>query len=131
MTAIVYENGKEISRTELVSARGEQKLVLIPEDMPKTAGDRQLYYVQAVICDDNGTTATDCDQKIELSVEGGADVVGFGSGNPKSAYNYNESITETFGGRAMIILKKNGSGSRVRITVKADNGMAAETEITL
>lgn len=131
LTAIVYENGKEISRTELVSARGEQKLVLIPEDMPETNSDRQLYYIQVAICGDNNTVVTDCDQKIELSVEGGADVAGFGSGNPKSAYNYNESITETFGGRAMIILKKNGNGSRAKITVKAENGMTAETEIIL
>ena len=31
----------------------------------------------------------------------------------------------------MIILKKNGNGSRAKITVKAENGMTAETEIIL
>lgn len=131
LTAVVYENGTEIGRTELISAESGQKLVLTPEDMPEMTSDRQLYYVQVDICDDNGTVATNCDQKITLSVEGGADIIGFGSGNPKPLYNYNETTTETFGGRAMIILKKNENGSSVKVTVKADSGMEAEAEIIL
>lgn len=131
LEAVTYENGVEIGRTELVSAKDGKRLILTPEDMPENAGEKQLYYVQVAICDEDGTVATDCDQKITVSAEGGAAVVGFGSGNPKPAYNYNEEVTETFGGRAMIILKKNGNGSSVKAVVKTESGMAAEIEINL
>ena len=131
LTAVVYENGTEVGRTELISAGSERKLVLTPEDMPEITVDQQLYYVQVTICDENGIVVTNCDRKITLFVEGGADVIGFGSGNPKPLYNYNETTTETFGGRAMIILKKNKNGCNVRVIVKADNGMTAEAEIIL
>ena len=83
--------------------------------------DQELIYVQVEMCDQNGVLVTDDNQKITLAVEGEAEVLGFGSGNPKPNYNFNEGVTELFGGRAQIILKK--PSETVTLTVKAEDGM--------
>jgi hypothetical protein len=118
--AVVYDNGKEIGRTELNTASGEEKLVLSCEE---TAADSELIYIQASLCDIAGNIDTDHDKKIKLIVEGGAEAIGFGSGNPKPSYNFNEGVTETFNGRAQIILKRTEKSDEIKVTVSDENGM--------
>ncbi len=50
----------------------------------------------------------------------GADLLGFGSGNPRPEENYNVGRTRTWNGRAQLILKKCGTGGAV--TVRSDAG---------
>jgi beta-galactosidase len=118
--AIVYDNGKEIGRTELITASGEEKIVLTCEE---TAADSELIYIQATLSDIAGNIDTDHDRKIKLIVEGGAEAIGFGSGNPKPSYNFNEGVTETFNGRAQIILKRTEKSDEIKVTVSDENGM--------
>jgi beta-galactosidase len=131
LTAVVYEKGKEIGRTQIATANGERKLVLTKEE--KCRND-ELIYLQAVLCDNDGTVDTDNDVKLTLSVEGGADVVGFGSGNPKPSYNFNEGVTESFNGRAQIILKRNNNTDNnhdcITVKVASDNGISAKIIIS-
>lgn len=77
--------------------------------------------------DKNGVLAADDNQKITLSVEGNVEILGFGSGNPKPNYNYNEGVTELFGGRAQIVLKN--PSEKVTLTVTADDGKVGKIEI--
>ena len=58
----------------------------------------------------------DLSQDAEFTVEvEGAALLGFGSGDPKPAYNYTGNITRTFRGRAMAIVR--GAGT---VTVRCD-----------
>ncbi|MCI6998259.1 MAG: DUF4982 domain-containing protein [Eubacterium sp.] len=125
LTAVVYEDGTEISRCELATVKGEQKLYMEAEKGVYASEDHELIYVSIEIRDEAGTLVYNHDRKLNLTVEGGAAAVGFGSGNPKPMYNFNEGVTETFHGRALLILKKDGSGQEVRVTVDAGNGMKA------
>lgn len=129
VTAVSYEGGRETARTELCTAGEQRKPELRPEKTVYSTADPGLLYIPVVICDEQGRVATDSDRKLTLTVEGGADCIGFGSGNPKPAYNYNEGITETFNGRAMIILKPNGLSGKVRVSVKTEDGLGDEIEI--
>ena len=122
LTAVSYEKGQEIGRNELKTAGTERTLVVEQEEYAGLKGsDQELIYVQVEMCDQNGVLVTDDNQKITLAVEGEAEVLGFGSGNPKPNYNFNEGVTELFGGRAQIILKK--PSETVTLTVKAEDGM--------
>ena len=121
LTAVSYEKGQEIGRNELKTAGTERTLVVEQEEYAGLKGsDQELIYVQVEMCDQNGVLVTDDNQKIILAVEGEAEVLGFGSGNPKPNYNFNEGVTELFGGRAQIILKK--PSETVTLTVKAEDG---------
>ena len=77
--------------------------------------------------DQNSVLVADDNQKITLSVDGEVEVLGFGSGNPKPIYNFNEGVTELFGGRAQIIVKK--PEGRVTLTVTAENGIEGKVEL--
>ena len=48
-----------------------------------------------------------------------------GSGNPKPVYNFNEGVTETFHGRALLILRKTKEGGHGTVTVRAEDGRSA------
>ena len=74
----------------------------------------ELQYVNITLCDSAGNVVTDRDMDVTVEVEGAA-LLGFGSGDPKPAYNYTGNITRTFRGRAMAIVR--GAGT---VTVRCD-----------
>ena len=128
LIAISYENGQEIGRSELATAGAERALCVEKEEYVGLKNAKQeLVYVQVEMCDQNGVLASDDNQKITLSVDGEVEVLGFGSGNPKPNYNFNEGTTELFGGRAQIIVKK--PEGKVTLTVTAENGIEGKVEL--
>lgn len=125
LKAAVYEDGQMTGETILKTAGEEQKLVLTEETCCKALNQNQsLKYFKIEICDQEGILITDRDQKLTLEIEGNADLAGFGSGNPKPRYDFKEKTTETFQGRAQIILKN--VDDRIRIRVTSENGIIAE-----
>ena len=69
---------------------------------------------------------TDCDKKLTAEVTGDADLAGFGSGNPKPEHSYNEGITETFHGHALLILRKSEGPESCQVKIKSEDGLRAE-----
>lgn len=128
LTAISYENEQEIGRSELATAGCERTLWVEKEEYVGLKNAKQeLVYVQVEMRDQNGVLAADDNQKITLSVDGEVEVLGFGSGNPKPNYNFNEGVTELFGGRAQIIVKK--PEGKAILTVTAENGIEGKVEL--
>lgn len=128
LTAISYENGHEIGRNELATAGRERTLCVEKEEYVGLKNAKQeLVYVQVEMRDQNGVLVADDNQKITLSVDGEVEVLGFGSGNPKPNYNFNEGVTELFGGRAQIIVKK--PEGKATLTVTAENGIEGKVEL--
>lgn len=128
LTAISYENGHEIGRSELATAGCERTLCVEKEEYVGLKNAKQeLVYVQVEMRDQNGVLAADDNQKITLSVDGEVEVLGFGSGNPKPNYNFNEGVTELFGGRAQIIIKK--PEEDVTLTVTTGDGVSGSIRV--
>jgi len=116
LTAVAYEGDTEIGRMNLTTAGKERTLVMKPEHLNGT----ELVYVPIEIQDENGILVTNADEKIEINVDGNAEIIGYGSANPKTNYNYNEKTTETFEGRALVILKRNGKADTIMVTVSSE-----------
>lgn len=114
LTAVSYQNGEELGRMELCSAGENRRIVVTPDTVGK-----ELIYLPVEICDENGVLAADAAEKLTITVEGGAVLAGFGSGSPRPGYNYTESRTKTWNGRALAILKRCGQGS-IKVTVKGE-----------
>lgn len=101
ITAKAYKAGEETGSYELKTA-GEASPVV------RTSWEGEnLIYVDVTLEDAEGNVATDRDTELTAEVSG-AELVGFGSGNPKPERNYNEGIAKTFNGRAQMILRKTG-----------------------
>lgn len=128
LTAISYKEGQEVGRCELVTADKDRKLSIEKEFYTGLRNkEQELIYLTIESKDKNGILATDDCSKIILSFDGNVDVLGFGSGNPKPNYNFNEGITELFGGRAQIIVKK--PMGKATLTVNTENGISATIEL--
>ena len=128
LVAVSYENGQEIGRSELATAGAERVLAVEQEAYAGLKhSEQELVYVQVEMRDQNGVLAADDNQKITLSVDGEVEVLGFGSGNPKPNYNFNEGVTELFGGRAQIIIKK--PEEDVTLTVTTGDGVCGSIRV--
>lgn len=128
LTAISYENGKETGRTDLKTAGGGRSLHVEVEPYEGPDAARQeLIYVQVEMRDAAGTLASDDNQEISLTTQGKAEILGFGSADPKPKHNYNEGVTSLYGGRAQIILKKNPEP--VTLIVTAQDGTKGVLEL--
>ena len=121
VTAVAYESGQEMGRMELQSADADAELWAQTED---TKG-KELVYIDIALKDKEGRVLTDSDVKLTAEVTGDASAAGFGSGNPKPVYNFNEGVTETFHGRALFILRKTKEGGHGTVTVRAEDGRNA------
>lgn len=113
LVAITYENGKELGRFELSTASVERELIISVEESLKYASRcmekftkdiAKLIYLNVELRDEKDQLVMNDDRKLHVTVQG-AERLGFGSANPKSLYHYQEDITETYLGRAQIILK--------------------------
>ena len=120
LVAISYKDGKKLGSRELITAGRDRQLVMKKEAYYGIS-EQELIYITVESSDKNGVIAADDSRKITLSVEGSVEVLGFGSGNPKPNYNFNEGVTELFGGRAQIIVKK--PEGKATLTVSTDDGM--------
>lgn len=121
VTAVTYESGQEMGRMELQSADADAELWAQTED---TKG-KELVYIDIALKDKEGRVLTDSDVKLTAEVTGDASAAGFGSGNPKPVYNFNEGVTETFHGRALLILRKTKEGGHGTVTFRAEDGRSA------
>ncbi|MCC8151935.1 MAG: DUF4982 domain-containing protein [Lachnospiraceae bacterium] len=126
LRAVAYENGAEIGSMDLKTAGEPAELKLSAEEV--TADDETLIYVDIAAEDADGIVCDAAEQVLQASADGDAVILGFGSGNPKPEYDFITDKTETFYGRALLILKRTGSGA-VTVTVTGDDGQKAELSV--
>lgn len=125
LRAVSYEDGREIGSMELCTAGTDRRLVLTA-DMPGAAGRNgvkenanPLVYVMIECQDGAGTLADDVELTLHARIDGDAELLGFGSGDPKPAYSCQGTETRTFQGRAQMILKKKHAEAPVVVRIRA------------
>ena len=128
--AICYDGDKELGRHKLYQAAPDRKLTITPET-GYCYGKGEWLYVNIELTDGGGILVTDEDCRLSVSVEGGADRMGFCSAHPAPAYGFNEGITRMHKGRAVLVLKRNQTEKEIRIRLEADHELVKEAAITL
>ncbi|WP_130838629.1 glycoside hydrolase family 2 TIM barrel-domain containing protein [Lachnoclostridium sp. Marseille-P6806] len=121
VTAILYdERGQEIGR-DVLEYRGEAaSLALSAED----CGD--LLYISAVLTDANGKEEDGpaYDQELRVETAENLTVLGFGSADPRPLHNYNEGVSGTWNGRALLIAEKRDQTLPGRLFLRSEKGCA-------
>ena len=95
--------------------------------LDKTYEGKDLIYIDVSLTDEKGTLITSSDDELCVSVHG-AELLGFGSGDPKPLHNYNEGQTRSWYGKALIVLRKTGNNS---VTVRVENADGLHQTLTL
>ena len=122
LEAVAYENGSTLGRMSLVTAcDAERALQLTPEYIG------ELIFIPVAVQDADGNVFTDETLTLCCKVNGDAELIGWGSGDPKPKYNYVGTVTKTWNGRAMAILKPLKNSGTASVTVSGDGVSSSET----
>ena len=108
--------------TALSTPVGETTLTLSCEPLGE-----ELVWLAAELRGENGAPVTSADELLTAEVEG-AELLGFGSGDPKPMLNYNEGRAKTYKGRAQLILKKRGVKA-IRVSLRSETGKTAQISL--
>lgn len=127
LTAIACDKaGREISRSELCSAEGKIRLHIDPEEKNVCAGE--IVFVPVSLVGANGIVERACDRELSVSVDG-AELLAFGSANPRTAERYDAGRYTTYYGRAQAVIRTVRVGT---VTVSVTDGeQTAAAEITV
>lgn len=117
--AVAFVGGREIARKRLDTVGAAAKLRLRPERLSIGGGRQDLAYVAIDVLDAVGRVLPDDKRRIELSIEGPAELAGFGSANPLAVGSFQASSAQSFRGRALAILRGTGRKGVVKVTVRS------------
>lgn len=107
LVAVAYDtSGREISRSELQSARGA-KLSVKPEKTEIRQGE--IVYIPVTIEDESGIVESNADRKLTVNIDGG-ELLAFGSANPCTEEQYHNGTFTTYYGRALAIVRGTVAG---------------------
>jgi len=115
LVAIAYRGRREVGRSELRSA-GSATLRLSPETDVLVADGADLAFVQLELADQNGVVEMLDDDRVQISVEGPAELVGFGTAAPATEDSFLSPSCTTYRGRALAILRSTGGAGIVGVT---------------
>ncbi|MGM9605838.1 MAG: DUF4982 domain-containing protein, partial [Faecousia sp.] len=103
LEAVAYDgSGREISRSQLVSAVGQTTISVVPEVKNAKPGD--VVYVEISIVGENGVVESNADRKLNVRVDGG-ELLGFGSANPRTEERFDEGSYTTYYGKALAAIR--------------------------
>ena len=117
--------GKELGRSQLVSASSSLHLQVAPETAHATAGD--VAFVTVVIAGANGEVESNADELVTVEVEGGV-LLGFGSARPATTESFLSGSYTTYRGRALAVVYRADPGM-VRVTAKGKSLPAASASV--
>lgn len=111
LEAVSYTNGVAGERMTLSTASGNISLKASAEERKG-----ELVYINIENSDENGNVDTATALHLSVSVEGAAQVR-FGSGNPKPVNTYTELETDTWNGRAQLVIRKKAPEDTVKAVI--------------
>lgn len=129
LKAVSYTDNKNVGEVSIHTAKNDAQIKLIQETF--VVGDKSqeaMIYIEILHCDKEENVITSQDIELECMVDGAAVVLGFGSANPYSAYDYHDIKTETYQGRALLILRKRNDCEPVKVVLKSNT---LEKEISI
>lgn len=116
LEAIAFRAGSEIGRDVLATAGTVSAVRLTAERFSETVAPDSLVFVEIELVDDQGVLVTCEDRAVTVSIEGPAELVAFGSAQPKTLERFDATTRTTFDGRALAVVRPTDVGA---ITISA------------
>lgn len=123
LTAVAYEDGKEIGRTSLRTAGEPETTALSVEEYEK------LIFINIDLVDGNGLLAADACTPLSIQIKGPAELMAFGSVGARHHGGYELPDTTAGEGHALAVLKKTGQEGKIVVTVAGENLRKQRVEI--
>ena len=130
LLAIGYNNGKQISSTELVTTGKPAAIRLVADRSLIKANRNDLSYVRVEVIDADGNVVPYVnDIEVEFSVRGNGKLVGVGNSNFADVSSMQQSRKKVFHGRALAIVRPKGGSGTIVLNAKADGLKSDSIEI--
>jgi beta-galactosidase len=121
LKVVAYKDGKEIGEAMMKTADKPAKIKLTPDRTKIKADGYDLSYILVEMLDKDGTLCPLADNMIHFEVEGPAEIVGVGNGNPLSLEPFQVDYRKLFYGKAMLILRSvEGKTGAISVAAKAE-----------
>lgn len=128
LEAVAYDaNGRETGRAKLNSATEKTRIRVQPEENEIAVGD--ILYVDVSLVGENGVVECNADTRLTVEVEG-ADLLAFGSANPRTEEQYDSGSFIPWYGRALAVVRGTRPGT-VTLRVSAKDISATESRFTV
>ena len=124
LCAVAYDaSGREIGRSELISADAQLKIAVRPEKTEVSSGE--IVFVPVNIEGANNIVESNADRRLTVTVLGG-ELLAFGSANPCTEEEYHTGSFTTYYGRSLAVIRAGETGT---IHVTASDGDKVGTAV--
>jgi beta-galactosidase len=121
LMAVGYTNGKQVTSSQLQTAKQASKIKLSADRSTIKADGRDLSYVTVELTDANGIRNPKAENLLRFKVEGGT-IVGVGNANPVSLESYQLPQRKAWQGRCLVIVRSSPQTGKITLTASA-NGL--------
>lgn len=115
------ENGVVKETKSLSTAGDPYKIRLTPDRTLLRADGEDLSFITVEIMDENNILNPDADLPFSVDIHGNGVVAAVGNSNMRDTLSYKGRTSETWKGRALIVIKGSRKPGKVRVTVTSPN----------
>lgn len=121
VTAIAYdEDGNEAARESVSSFEDAESIDAIPDKYLMYADGRDLIFIEINVVDKNGITVANARNRISVSVDGAARLVGLDNGDSTDYDSYKGDNRRLFGGKLLAIIQATLEPGEITVTLKSE-----------
>lgn len=124
-------DGNVISFHTLSSGDGSMKLTVKPEKQVLAANGTDLCYIPIEFTDRQGLLLPAVEQRVDISVEGAGELIGFGSALYKTDELFDQTYHDSYRGRCLAIIKAGTVPGTATVTVKSTNVEPVVLQLTV
>lgn len=138
VVAIGYRNGKKIIRKEIVTTGKPAGLVLTPHKKELTADGQDISVIDISVIDSEGREVPDADIPITFSIDGPAQILGYGNGDPgfkdierDPKFQSKSLKIKSFRGKAQVIVRTiEGKSGKINVSCISEQTQSASVELS-
>lgn len=128
--AVSRKDGKTVAEKTIRTAGAPAAIRLTPDRTEIAADGSDLSYVLVEILDADGNLCPQADNDVTFAVEGAGFNAGVDNGSPISLERFKDNHRKAFNGKAMLIVRNDGTAGTVKVTATSPKLSTAKTEIT-
>ena len=128
LEAVARKDGQIVARDLIETADAPASVKLTPDRRVIRPDGKDLSFITVDIMDGKGTFVPTADNLVHFEVTGG-EIAGVDNGNAISLERYQDNKRKAFSGKALLIVKSDGSGDPIRITATSDGLTSGTTTV--
>lgn len=123
------ENGEELYRTVIKSAKQDTRITAVPEKLTLQAGEEDFCFIDVSITDSEGTLKLLPEHVVNIKVEGPGTLQGFGSANHLNEEKYDQLHHTTYLGRLQAVIRSGKECGEVKVIFSGDGIESTELHL--